>query len=278
MTNGECVVMTALQYEGVVEIPSGSNDDRGGPITRWQQRSGLYTLPAERKPYCGTALDAWFAEAGIDDSNVCSPSTAVMCERADNLGGLAPSGSLAPIGSIICKCGVHTGLVVRDRGNGLLDTIEANVSHSVKRLVRVKADWRIIVVPAVAKDAQAVRPPLVVTSYGFDDLSLKPTLYGGWSTPAARDEQLARYKAAHPRDWTRAVRTSAASPYAFEAGPGGTYGADWRFGGWPNKAIRDEKVARYEESRPGARVRIWSKSVPVPDTNGSPTGEGESLT
>lgn len=276
MTAGERVIAEALKYEGVHEIPWGSNDDEGGPITQWQKAVGLYGFPADKKPWCGTFEKAMFVATGVDDSGLCSPSTQLICERADALGGMAPAG-LAPPGTIIVACAIHTGLVVHDRGNGLLDTIEGNVSDSVKREVRDRADWRLIVAPAIAADG-APPQPLLVPSYGFDDLSLKPTLYGGWTTAQKRTERRRDYEAAHPGDWTREVRTSASSPYAFWAGPRGTYGRDWKFGGWPNEHARDEIRDSYLEEHPDARIRIWRRVVPVPAGTGGASGIGAEST
>lgn len=267
-TAGERVVATALSQVGVTESPPGSNS---GPAVQkyqapWHMGTGW--------PWCG-AFAAWsYVQAGVDDSGLLSPSTAATCQRADAMGGLAPAG-LAPPGSVGIVCGIHVFLVVHDRGDGLLDTIEGNSNDSVRRGVRARSDWRVIVPPAIAADA-APTEPLMVDSFGFDDLSLRPRVFGPWAGAEPRDSQMAAYRRAHPDDWTRAVRL-AAGRFAFEAGRPGTAGALWRFGGWPSQDVRVERMRAYGGGRPGAALRSWRKSVPVPagageaDTGGKTT-------
>jgi hypothetical protein len=264
MNDGDRVIALALGHLGVRE----TRPNRGPEVDRFTGHYGMQGVP-----WCGCFVGYAYAEAGVDDAGLCSPSVAVTCERADALGGLAPAG-LAPPGTLMVKCGVHVGLVVRDRGDGVLDSVEGNTDNMVARRTRAKSDWRLIVPPALA--AQAPRPPITIPSYGFDDLNLKPNRYGGWATPEARDAQMAAYQQAHPTDWTRALRTTAPAPYAFEAGPAGNYGAPWKFGGWASKATRDAKMASYQQAHPLAPLRPWATSVPVPA--GAPPTTGDSWT
>lgn len=276
MTNGQKVVASALAEVGVAEA-TGRND--GAKIEAWQRAAEA--AYRDEYPVGGLLGAAWcaifvrsrFVAAGVPiDPRLVHPYTGYICQRADQLGGLAPRG-LAPPGSLFIRCGVHVGIVVRDRGNGLIDTVEGNAGDAVRQLVRSKADWRIIVPPGIEDDPT---PPVVMRdSFGFDDLRLRPTLYGGWSTPELRDHKMAAFSSAHPGLWTAPVRVDRDAPYAFRAGAAGTYGATWRFGGWTTKARRDELLDAYC-ARVGHRsVRTWRKRVPVPaDLGGSATGAG----
>lgn len=264
MTNGQRVVATALQFEGIHEA-SGRNDGR--LIEEWQReaaRAHGYSEHTYRgQPWCAMFCKAVYRRAEVQaPERLTHPYTGYICQEADRLGGLRTSGP-APPGSMMIKCGTHVGFVVRDRGDGLLDTIEGNAGNAVRRLVRRSADWRIIV-PEALMDEPAEPAVEMRDSYGFDDLETKPRLFGGWPTPEARDERMAAFRAARPGLWTAAVHLDRPSPYAFRAGRPGTHGERWRYGGWTTKEIREERIEAFESRHGHRNVRRWRRRVPVP--------------
>jgi hypothetical protein len=284
MTDGQRLVAAALAQVGVSEA-TGRND--GALIEAWQREAELAHPASSPRGYHPGALTgaAWCAifvkamarDAGVQiDPMLTHPFTGYICQRADELGGLRPRG-LAPVGSLFIKCGVHAGIVVRDRGNGLFDTVEGNSGNAVRQLVRDQSDgWRFVAWPGVgsaAGDAVVMRD-----SYGFDDLNLRPFLYGGWRTERARRIRREAFLAARPGWWAADVRIDTDSPFAFRAGPPGTYGATWRFGGWGTKALRAEKIEGYSRRVGHENLRIWSKRVPVvqgDDRSGVVTGDSD---
>ena len=140
----------------------------------------------------------------------------------------------------------------------------------MRRTIGAALAVAILAVPAAA----ASRPPLPANhdlwlkvgrceqpgnGYGFDDTRVR--LYGGWQTAAQRDGQLKKYAAANPDQWTQAVRIETSSPYAFRAGPAGTY-SHWSFGPWlheTGKAVRDDEMKAYEASN-NTTARPWRKT------------------
>lgn len=272
MASGQRVIAVAERYVGVAEA-TGRND--GPQIETWQRAAedslGLPRGTYRGAPWCAIFVRAVYAEAGVPlDSMLGHPFTGFICQRADAMGGLAPDG-LAPPGSLLIRCGIHVGLVVRDRGNGLIDTIEGNVGNAVRRLVRARDEWRVIVPPAVAGTITRVA---MRDSYGFDDLNLRPRLFGGWATAKVRDARMEAFAAARPDMWTRAVRINRPSPFAFEAGPIGTHGATWQFGGWASREVREERLAAYARRVGHMNLRRWRRRVPVSSEGGTATAAG----
>lgn len=261
MTNGAKVIRVAETQLGVSENPWGSNR---GPVEKYQRPWGSWMVS---QPWCGAFTDWCYKQAGVDDSGLNNPGTWAICAAADRMGGLAPKNNEAPPGSLLIRCGTHVELVVRDRRNGLIDTIGGNVGHMVKRVVRSKGDWRIIVPPAIAEDAN--KPAITYRlSYGFDDLDVRPTLYGGWATKSTRDNIMSRFLESRKDWWVRPVRVDKPSPFAFEAGRPGTYNETWKFGGWLTEEIRDAKLAGYAQRTGHRNLVKWSKKIPVADTDG----------
>lgn len=277
LTNGQRVVTTGLSLVGTREA-THRND--GEPVETWQREAALahglaeHTYnPARRggqivgdgAPWCAIGVKHIFKAAGVElDPMLSHPFTGFICNRADQLGGLAPRG-LAPAGSLGIKSGVHVFIVVHDRGNGVLETVECNSSDMVRTNLRNKSDWRIIVPPGI-EDHVDERPAFaMVTRYGFDDLDVMPALYGGWRTEHDRNVKMNGYQLAHPGMWAAPVMLDGkASPFAFRAAPQGTYGMPWRFGGWASKAIREHEQAGYAAAAGHTNLRDWSKQVRVP--------------
>ena len=266
MSTGSRYVDAASRWLGLVENPKGSN--KGGPIMDWTRYAG-YSSP---QPWCGIFVKAMASSKfGIGWANMESVThgyTGTIVDRAKAKGWLRKGGASVPTGSLFVKGGPtgHVGIVL-EAGTTTFRTVEGNVNDGVRSYTRSWADgW------------QAVTPPDTGTSpsremYGFEDLNIKPKRYGGWAGPEARDKQMRAFAQANPDKWTRAIRISAPSPYAFEAGPKGTYGMTWDYGPWSSKQTRDEQMHKWIASNHG-NVRTYrvSKSTLGPaDDEGTKT-------
>ena len=260
MAKGLLVVKEARKVLGTVENPKGSNTGVGFIDTCqkfWNMGRGTAIGP---QPWCGMALDKWFRDAKVDDSNVPHPAVAVMCSNADSLGGLRPkAGQVIPPGAIIAKCGIHTEVVEQDTQDGFLRCIGGNVDDGVRATRRRKSDWRIIIPPDVMK---AVEVP-TKTIYWFEDLKKRPAKYGPWRVRAWRERQIKKL----PKEVQKRVRRtrigkagSKFAKYAFEVIPVGGV-ATWEFGPWDSRSVRENQLKKYEKDK-GYKVRRRSKVVP----------------
>ena len=276
-TLGQLYVADCLSYAGRVFEATGNND--GPQVRKWQREAEIVYEKAEGyyvgAAWCAIGAGCVAREAGVQAAfpatvnRLWHPYTGFITDEADRMGGLA-AGALAPMGALFVQPGVHVGVVVHDRGNGLLDTVEFNAGNAVRRLVREKADWRIIVPPGIA----AAPPPMFVNSYGFDDLTVKPLLMGGWPTTDARTNAKQVILRDRPGWWTRDVKTQRDSPYAFWMGPPGTWESDWKwweYGGWTGggddakaKRIREANIDKFTRARGHQNIRLWRMRVPVP--------------
>lgn len=286
MSNPSAAVLTIAAGDvGIAEL-TGAND--GPRILEFQRLAeahydGYPPGSLVGQPWCAMWVHSVFHRAGVElPHGLSHPWTGTICTTADSLRVWLPAGRPAPAGSIIVACGIHTGIVVRDRGNGLLDTIEGNVGNAVQRMVRARADWGVLVPPAIAAGGA---PPAVVMrpSWGFDDETIKPDTWGGWATAEARNEKLDRFKRNNPDLWAAAVRLDRPNaPYAFRSGRKGTYGATWRLGGWASEPAREERIKAYCRARGRTTddgIRRWRKAVPtVTPTGGTATGIGGART
>lgn len=272
MSDGLRVVGEGLKSEGTVENPLGSNG--GEPIETWQRQAahqqGYGADVYDGAPWCAIAVAAWFRLAGVEiDTKLIHPATGVICDHAGASGLFIPSHMNIPPGALMIRCGIHVGMVVRDRGNGIVDTIEGNVSHMVSRKVREKADWRFIVWPGLSLDSGPVAVEFR-DSYGFDDLGLKPKVYGMWRSQAGRERKLVEYRIwaaqERPNWWTARAKAMRDGHvwYGFRTGPPGSYNKPWSFGGWETKETRDRLLKQYMERTDSAMTRTWKKRVPVP--------------
>lgn len=299
-TKGEMTVADALSFAGRVVEATGNND---GPQIEAMQREAEIEYAQSPGTYAGAAWCAIFQGEvarrtlrdwafGAPQHDLVHPYTGWIARQADAMGGLAPTSQRVPAGTMTLIPGVHVGLVVYDRGNGLLDTVEGNVGNAVRRMVRDKADWRLIVPP----DVTASAAPVFVESYGFDDLTEKPTYLGGWTSVSLREAKRAGWELEHPGWWTRPVKTRRPSPYGFWTGPPGTWDDDWgwwEYGGWTAggdakqaHAIREDQIDKFAAKHGHRNVRRWMRRVPVPmlgirDRSGgasSATAPGETST
>jgi hypothetical protein len=165
---GQPVVNEALSFDWVQEQPDGSNG--GGPIDIWEQAWGLHHVA-----YCGMFVDAMYRRAKVDDAGLCHPSTAEMCRRARAAGAVWDGRGAVPPGALWTACGKHTGMVVVDRGGGLVSTIEGNHMNGVNPGLRRAADGLIIIPPAIV----AVEPPPEFIWF-LEDPAARPKLFGPW--------------------------------------------------------------------------------------------------
>ena len=269
MPDGLDVIREGVRFEGVAEHPPGCNCGRY--IDDWiAEASREYGVNYDHAAWCAIFVRAMYLRAGMAiDRMLVHPFTGYICDRADELGGLAPKG-LAPPGSLVIKDGIHVGLCVVDYGNGFVQTIDGNSNHQVKRNLRDKGEWRIIVPPGIehTKDLLIFRD-----SYGFDDLHMKPLLYGPWGTKGARTKARKKYEAwakyARPGWWTADVslRRNGRTVYAFRSGRPGSYDYPWERGGWPTKEQRAQVIEDYTNDVGHQNVRLWKKRVLVPTNN-----------
>jgi hypothetical protein len=253
MSAGQRVIRAALSHLGDTERPWGSNT--GPEVDRFTRFYSMHSVP-----WCGCFVGFCFDEADVDDAGVCSPSTAVICQRADAAGGLAPPpGRPVPPGSLYIRCGVHVELVIRDNGDGTVSNIGGNVNQQVALTRRLLSDGRIIVPPAVLEGE-----PEPANVYGFDDLLLRPKRYGGWATRAARERVIADL-APDVRKRVRRVRlTGGRASWAFEV----VASSRWRFGPWPEKGTRDRLMREYQRNHAGRPLRAWAIEQDARDGGG----------
>jgi hypothetical protein len=255
ISNGQQTTRKAGSYLGAHE---GAPNRSGDPIVdECQKFFGLQGVP-----WCGCFVGYVIAHSGADDKYkanakaVCDPSTAAMVSKAKAKGWLHPGTGQAKPGDLFIISGTHVGFVNSVPDAKTFWTIEGNHQDGVGSCLRAWSDgWQIISIPGVGNPG----PSATVDGYGFDDTRVK--LYGGWPTAAARDDQMHRFAAANPDKWTQAVRVQRDSPFAFRAGPTGTY-SHWQFGPWlyeTGKATRDAQMKKYETANK-ITARPWRKT------------------
>lgn len=249
MTGGQSVVAQALRHLGVTEQPWGSN--RGPYISEIQREAGRelgtdYT----GAPWCAIAVRDWYKDAGLPHEWI-HPYTGYICDHARREGWI--STGYAPPGALIIRCGVHVEIVERDPMNGTLEGIGGNVNHGVRRTVRDRDDWQIIVPPFIGR----TNVPATERRYWFDDLDARPTLYGGWRLRDDRERVIAGLRS-DLRARVRRVNKGGKAPFAFEVIEIGA--PTWRFGPWADVDDRDEQLKRYRKAHPKHRTRKWSET------------------
>jgi len=278
LTYGQMILREADTFSGVAEA-TGRND---GARIRALQIEAARALGYDDNtylgaPYCAIGVGHNVRTSGMPhDPNLVHPATAYMCAQARREGILFDAPKLVPPGAFMIRCGVHTGHVVQDHG-ATFYAFEFNHNNRCDYTWRSKADWDFIV-PKPLKDEPAPRV-ILVPRYGFDDLSIKPRLLGGWSTERIRRTQRERFEAANPGWWTQDVRINRPSPFAFRAGAPGTWSSPWEFGGWQTPEIREEKFEAYAARVGHRNLRIWRKNVPIHlDATGTPISAGSGTT
>ncbi len=256
ISNGQQTLRKASSYLGSYE---GAPNRSGSPIVDECQK--FYGL--QGVPWCACFVGYVIAESGADAKykaaakSIVHPSTAVMYDRARAKGWLHDGSQKTNPGDLFIIDGRHVGFVNSTMSGGLFTTLEGNAQNGVRSLTRSWKDgWRVISFPGVGKAG----PQAVVDGYGFDDTRVK--LYGGWPTPEARNQQLKKFAAANPDLWTQAVRVERNSPYAFRAGPKGTYD-NWTYGPWlhgTGKQTRDKQMKAWADKHEGTTPRPWKKT------------------
>ena len=255
ISNGQETLRTAQGYLGAHE---GAPNRSGAPIV--DECQAFYGL--EGTPWCNSFVGYIIAQSGAASKyktsakSIMSPSTQTTADKAKAKGWLLPGNGKAKPGDMFIIPGLHIGFVASLQSGNLFTSIEGNHQDSVSSVTRSWADgWQRISLPDVGDPG----PAAVEDGYGFDDTRVK--LYGGWPTKEQRDGQLAKYAAANPDQWTQAVKVETSSPYAFRAGPPGTY-SHWSFGPWmyeTGKAIRDDQMKAYEATNK-ITARPWKKT------------------
>jgi hypothetical protein len=256
ISNGQMTLRKALSYLGSMEGPPNRSGD---PIvSECQEMYGLDGVPwcACFVGYCiaNSEADAKYKAAA---KSVVHPSTAVMVDKARKKGWYTGHSKNTKPGDLFIIDGKHVGFINAINKDGTFQTCEGNAANGVRSYVRAWSDgWQVISFPGVG----APGPQAVVDGYGFDDTRVK--LYGGWPTPKARDGQMAKYAAANPDHWTQAVRVERDSPYAFRAGPKGTWG-HYTYGPWlhrTGKDTRDKQMEKWAKAHEGVTPRPWKKT------------------
>lgn len=255
-SNGQLTLRKALSYLGSAEGPPNKSGD---PVVNECQ--ALYGLAGV--PWCACFVGFCIAnsDAGAgykkDAKTVVHPSTAEMVARAKRKGWYHAPGKTTKPGDLFIIDGRHVGFVNALNNDGTFQTVEGNAANGVRSYTRAWRDgWQVISIPNVGDPG----PAAVVDGYGFDDTRVK--VYGGWPTPEARDQQLRKFAAANPEWWTQAIRVQAQSPYAFRAGPPGTWG-HYTFGPWlysTGKVTRDAQMKKWQEKHKDATARPWKKT------------------
>jgi hypothetical protein len=251
MTKGEKVVKKAFEYLGVREVPYGSN--RGKDIDRWEARWGM-----QGEPWCGMFSDAMFAEAGVDDSGINHPSTAVICQKGKKYKWNG-KGTIPP-GSLWVNCGIHVAIVTAHNSDGTVSTIEGNKNNMVATGRRPIAGATIIVPPSVDDYV----PGTVEKKYWLEDLGAEQKLLtvngkiARWSKKQYRDKVLNQIKD------SPLYRGTTLAPVSRGEGRNKRYFirvGDLRYYGPWDKIEYRNAAQKSLEKRIGRRLRRFSKTV-----------------
>lgn len=256
-SNGQETLKVAATYLGSSE---GKPNRSGSPIV--DECQALYGL--QGVPWCACFVGYVISQSAAgpayksDAKTMVNPSTAAMVTTAKRRGWYGYGNDSTRPGDLFIIDGLHVGFVWSLLSGGRFSTIEGNSQDSVRSVVRSWRDgWRTIQIPGVGNPV----PTEAVDGYGFDDTRVK--LYGGWPTPEARDQQMRKYAGANPDHWTQAVRVERDSPYAFRAGPAGTY-SHYSYGPWLHtpygREIRDKEAKRWQTAHKGLPVRLWKRT------------------
>lgn len=271
LTYGQAILKEADRFDGFTEA-TGRND--GAWLTSLQREAARALGFAETTylgaPYCAIGVGHCVRTAGMPHNpQLVHPATAFMCAQGRREGVLHDQPKVAPPGSFMIRCGIHTGIVVKDHGPSFF-AFEFNHDNRCGYTWRAKADWDFII-PEPLRDEPTDPPVVMVDRFGFDDLNLKPALIGGWPTEAARDGVMEGWKDANPGWWARKVKVDRPSPYAFQVGPPGTYGAVWEYGGWGSEEAREDRLDAYANRVGHRNLRRWRRTVPLHvDSAGNP--------
>jgi len=254
VTSNQRVVATAARYVGVREKPPGSNDDGGGPITKWERYWSM-----RYAPWCGLACSAWLRESGVTD--VSHPSTWEIVQRAKRNGWVTNR----PVpGALIVwppEGGKHVEMLVSEASPGVWNTIGGNTSDMVARRVRSLSGATLVVSPEI-RHAQ----PSVVREFYLEDPKVTPKLYGPWRTKAGREKAI---KSLSPANQRLARRVRVGGKYGFTIGRR-------VYGPWLDKDGRD-KAALVLERRLGRQLRPFSRVRTTTGVSAAPQALGNTF-
>lgn len=186
MTNGEKVIASFRRRLGVIEIPLGSNDDRGGWITQGEADWGM-----RYQPWCGTSGRRAWKDAGLSDDGLGSPSTAQIVVNARREGRLRAEP--VPGCYVVWKPGPsgHVETFIRwvNKAAGQALTIGGNTSDRVREHVRdVRGAY--FVVPSALDVVPQYR-----TLYWWEDPAAEPKCHGLWAREDYRDNAIKKWVA-----------------------------------------------------------------------------------
>lgn len=255
MTSGEKVIASFRKRLGVHEIPMGSNDDGGGPITRWNGRWNM-----RRVPWCGTSSDGVYDEAGVDDGGLGSPSTFQIVENARREGRLRSRP--VPGCYAVWRPGSHghVEIVIRQLTSTAARTIGGNTGDAVREHDRDIRDAFFVVPPALEEKPK----PVFTTVYWWEDPKAEPVRHKLRNTVAAREADIDEWVAAggqrgHVRRGKLSIRRHGKwfPVFTWWSGP------RKRSPDFPTEAKRDANYKKVSAERPGHILRKRSKRVPV---------------
>jgi len=179
-------------------------------------------------------------------------------------------------GSLAIRPGKHITIVVAVHSDGSYTTVGGNESDRVSERRQTLSGYVFVTPPDLGTASGGGGAPVKMYAFSREDMAL----WGGWSTREARDAVMADAQADDPGAWTRAIKTTKPSPYAFESGPlldvhgRKTWGTPRIFGGWSSKSVRDEQHAAFVAANPGVPTRIYSYTKDAP-TSGPPSAPVE---
>ena len=266
MSLADTILAVASKYLGAFEVPDGSNDDRGGIITKSNEKYGL-----RNEPYCAMWCGYVADESGAPDDfqSIFHPYTGTLFDRAKAKGWTHIGGPSTRPASLFTIAGKHVGWVLRAYNDNTFQTLEANAANAIRSLRRSWDDgWVAITYPGLGEASLNQR-----TGYGWDDLEARPSRFGGWMTKAGRDKMATAFQESHPGWWVRPIKINRHAKFAFEAGKPGTFGKTWSYGPWLDRQVRDHELAQWKKKN-HANVRTWNKTLPDATTTGSVSGIG----
>jgi hypothetical protein len=251
------VISYARRFIGTTERPRGSNDDGGGPITRWNARYGL-----RRVPWCGTSSGSWYGETGVWAGGLDSPSTFAIVEQARRAGRLRSEP--VPGCFVVWRPGAsgHVELFQRwiDKSRGAALTIGGNTGDAVREHVRGVRGAYFAVPPSI----EAPPEPVYRDVYFWECPGCEPTRHGLYATTASREKAVRAWVArngnpGHVRRGKLSLMVNGrlVPRWTFWTGP------RKRSADFATKSARDRSAAAYQRTHPGARLRSRSKRVRV---------------
>jgi hypothetical protein len=188
LTAAEKVIAAFRRRLGVTENPPGSNDDRGGWITYCNGRWGMRYVP-----WCGTSSDTAYADGGVDDGGLGSPSTAQIVANARAAGRLRSKP--VPGCYIIWRPGSagHVEVAQKALSPTAWLTVGGNTGDAVRDHIRDIRGAYFAVPPALDEPPA----PVYRTVYWWEDPKAKPVRHGLYAAIASREKAVRAWVAKH---------------------------------------------------------------------------------